>query len=136
MERGAMLPFAPGPHRATPPASSPIAFSGAMGTRRNLRKFPRRLITRQTGTRFPLVFLSGRGSVGPRSSGQFRSQQHGSGEVLALGDVALAMPSPIAAMTERVTTKDLIAQHNLTDEEYKKIVESSERRAHHGAKSH
>jgi len=74
--------------------------------------------------------------VGPRSSGQFRSQQHGSGEVLALGDVALAMPSLIAAMTERITTKDLIAQHNLTDEEYKKIVESSERRAHHGAKSH
>jgi len=61
--------------------------------------------------------------VGPRSSGQFRSQQHGSGEVLALGDVAPAMPSLIAAMTERVTTKDLIAQHNLTDEEYKKIVE-------------
>src|SRR5437899_1064747 len=69
------------------------------------------------------AFLLRRGSVGPRSSGQFRFQQHGSGEVLALGDVAPAMPSLIAAMTERVTTKDLIAQHNLTDEEYKKIVE-------------
>lgn len=39
-------------------------------------------------------------------------------------------------LQDQPITKDLIAQHGLTDEEYKKIVESFERGTYHGAESH